>query len=143
MKPEVLFITNYWLSQKFQIPRRSNLRPGLGRVGYVFFATGGAGYCISRALIDQMSPIAYKQFYKFGEIIHNGDDVALAGVVGHFLGVNITEIPTMNSEFDDLRNLTDAEMKEQVFKFNPSLFRHIWFHGIQFYLINSRSLLDL
>lgn len=55
-----------------------------------WFATGGAGFCISRALALKMLPIASSgKFVAIGDKIRFPDDVTMGFIVGKLLNLRI------------------------------------------------------
>ncbi|CAG7668618.1 unnamed protein product, partial [Allacma fusca] len=69
-----------------------------------WFATGGAGFCISRALALRMSPLASGgKFIKVCDRIQLPDDVTVGYIVGHLLGQNLTVIPQFHSHFETMK----------------------------------------
>ncbi|XP_061686714.1 beta-1,3-N-acetylglucosaminyltransferase lunatic fringe-like [Syngnathoides biaculeatus] len=78
-----------------------------------WFATGGAGFCLSRALAIKMRPWASKgAFLSTAERIHLPDDCTVGYIVGALLGVGLTRSPLFHSHLESLALLTRVE--EQV-----------------------------
>jgi fringe protein len=69
-----------------------------------WFATGGAGFCLSRALALRMSPLASGgKFTKICDRIQLPDDVTVGYIAGHLLGQNLTVIPQFHSHFETMK----------------------------------------
>ncbi|ODM92155.1 Fringe glycosyltransferase, partial [Orchesella cincta] len=69
-----------------------------------WFATGGAGFCLSRALAKRMSPVASGgKFTDLCDSIQLPDDVTMGYIAGHLLGRNLTVIPQFHSHFETMR----------------------------------------
>lgn len=79
------------------------------------FATGGAGFCISRALALKMLPIAgFGKFMSIGDRIGLPDDVTMGYIIEHLLKVPLTVIETFHSHLEPMDILPKETFKEQV-----------------------------
>lgn len=79
------------------------------------FATGGAGFCISRALALKMLPIAgFGKFMSIGDRIGLPDDVTMGYIIEHLLKVPLTVIDTFHSHLEPMDILPRESFKEQV-----------------------------
>ncbi|CAG5105122.1 Oidioi.mRNA.OKI2018_I69.chr1.g1853.t1.cds [Oikopleura dioica] len=75
------------------------------RTGRIHFATGGAGWCLSKPLVNQLRDIdLMEEARKLG----TPDDVTLGAVVGD-MGVSITEVHQFHSHLEGLQWLTSPE----------------------------------
>ncbi|XP_038064124.1 beta-1,3-N-acetylglucosaminyltransferase radical fringe-like [Patiria miniata] len=80
-----------------------------------WFATGGAGVCISRSLALKMSPYAgIGGFPQICNRINLPDDVSIAFLIVDLLGVPLTKISDMHSHLAMLRNLNENQIKRAV-----------------------------
>ncbi|XP_077428230.1 beta-1,3-N-acetylglucosaminyltransferase lunatic fringe-like isoform X2 [Vanacampus margaritifer] len=78
-----------------------------------WFATGGAGFCLSRGLAIKMRPWASDgAFLSTAERIRLPDDCAVGYIVGALLGVGLTRSPLFHSHLESLALLT--RVHEQV-----------------------------
>ncbi|XP_019717834.1 beta-1,3-N-acetylglucosaminyltransferase lunatic fringe-like [Hippocampus comes] len=78
-----------------------------------WFATGGAGFCLSRGLAIKMGPWARDgAFLSTAERIRLPDDRAVGYIVGAMLGVGLTRSPLFHSHLESLALLT--RVHEQV-----------------------------
>ncbi|XP_077379804.1 beta-1,3-N-acetylglucosaminyltransferase lunatic fringe-like [Festucalex cinctus] len=78
-----------------------------------WFATGGAGFCLSRGLAMKMRPWASEgAFSSTAERIRLPDDCAVGYIVGALLGVGLTRSPLFHSHLESLALLT--RVHEQV-----------------------------
>lgn len=79
------------------------------------FATGGAGFCISRALALKMLPLAgFGRFMTIGDRIGLPDDVTMGYIIEHLLKVPLTVIETFHSHLEPMDILPKETFKEQV-----------------------------
>lgn len=84
------------------------------KISFVF-ATGGAGFCISRALALKMLPIAgFGKFMSIGDHIGLPDDVTMGYIIEHLLKVPLTVIETFHSHLEPMDILPKETFKEQV-----------------------------
>ncbi|XP_055950501.1 fringe glycosyltransferase-like [Argiope bruennichi] len=89
-----------------------------------WFATGGAGFCISRALALKMLPIASGgKFISIGEKIRLPDDVTMGYIIEHILQKKLTVIDLFHSHFEPMKFLKQDSFSEQV-SFSYSRFGH-------------------
>jgi len=96
------------ISQPLEIMDRLVL-PEHRRVRF-WFATGGAGFCISRSLAEKMRPwIEEGKFKKLADDIRLPDDVAVGYVIEVLLGVKLQQIPQLHSHLEALRLVTDFD----------------------------------
>ncbi|XP_031620624.1 fringe glycosyltransferase [Contarinia nasturtii] len=84
------------------------------KISFVF-ATGGAGFCISRTLALKMLPIAgFGKFMSIGDRIGLPDDVTMGYIIEHLLKVPLTVIETFHSHLEPMDILPKETFKEQV-----------------------------
>lgn len=76
-----------------------------------WFATGGAGFCLSQSLAQKMMPIiGGGRFESVGEKIRLPDDVAMGYVAEHLLKVPLTVVEDFHSHMEPHKMLpTDPD----------------------------------
>jgi len=80
-----------------------------------WFATGGAGFCLSRALVSRMNPyITGGQFKTIGNEIRLPDDVTLGFIVDYLLDVPVTVIHTFHSHLEPLKSIKFERLSQQI-----------------------------
>ncbi|KAK3915219.1 Fringe glycosyltransferase, partial [Frankliniella fusca] len=80
-----------------------------------WFATGGAGFCLSRALALKMLPVAGGgKFISIGEKIRLPDDVTMGYVIEHLLRKPLTVIDQFHSHFEPMKFIEQEKMHEQI-----------------------------
>ena len=80
-----------------------------------WFATGGAGFCLSRALALKMIPIASGgKFISIGEKIRLPDDVTLGYIVEHLLAKRLTVIDTLHSHLEPMKFIKASALSQQI-----------------------------
>ena len=90
------------------------LKPPHKKISFVF-ATGGAGFCISRALSLRMLPIAgVGKFQSIGDRIGLPDDVTMGYIVEYLLNVPLTVIEKFHSHLEPMGFLHTETFKEQI-----------------------------
>ncbi|GFR07393.1 fringe glycosyltransferase [Trichonephila clavata] len=89
-----------------------------------WFATGGAGFCISRALALKMLPIASGgKFISIGEKIRLPDDVTMGYIIEHILQKKLTVVDLFHSHFEPMKFLKQESFVDQI-SFSYSRFGH-------------------
>lgn len=80
-----------------------------------WFATGGAGFCISRALAIKMMPLANNgKFVAIGDKIRFPDDVTLGFIVEYLLKVPLTVVNPFHSHLERMDHIEIEEFRDQV-----------------------------
>ncbi|XP_011496877.1 PREDICTED: fringe glycosyltransferase isoform X1 [Ceratosolen solmsi marchali] len=80
-----------------------------------WFATGGAGFCISRALALKMTPVAGGgKFITVGDRIRLPDDVTMGYIIEHMLKKQLTVIDQFHSHLEILKFLNKDTFHDQV-----------------------------
>ncbi|KAJ6219378.1 hypothetical protein RDWZM_005190 [Blomia tropicalis] len=80
-----------------------------------WFATGGAGFCISKALALKMVPIASEgRMISVGEKIRLPDDVTVGYIVEHILSKQLTVVLQFHSHLESMALLPNASLSEQI-----------------------------
>lgn len=80
-----------------------------------WFATGGAGFCISRSLAFKMMPIAGGgKFISVGEKIRLPDDVTLGYIIEHLLRKKLTVVEEFHSHLEPMRFVNTDTLARQV-----------------------------
>lgn len=74
-----------------------------------WFATGGAGFCLSRGLALKMKPWASDgSFMTTAEHIHLPDDCTVGYIVEALLGASLTRCPLFHSHLENLALVSDV-----------------------------------
>ncbi|KAG1687145.1 Fringe glycosyltransferase [Nymphon striatum] len=86
-----------------------------------WFATGGAGFCISRPLALKMLPIAGGgRFISVGERIGLPDDVTMGYIIEHMMKRKLTVIKKFHSHLESMKLIEHDDLYDQVtFSYNP------------------------
>ncbi|XP_055327518.1 fringe glycosyltransferase-like [Paramacrobiotus metropolitanus] len=88
-----------------------------------WFATGGAGFCLSHGLVEKMKPLTSGgKFMSIGEKIRLPDDVTIGYIVEHLLKVPLTIIERFHSHLEPLY-LMDLETLKTQISFGYSTYR--------------------
>ncbi|XP_064595659.1 fringe glycosyltransferase-like [Liolophura sinensis] len=84
-----------------------------------WFATGGAGFCISRSLALKMSPHASGgRLMTVGEKIRLPDDCTIGYIIHHVLGKRLTVIQNLHSHLEALWLLRDGLSSQITFSYS-------------------------
>ncbi|KFR12269.1 Beta-1,3-N-acetylglucosaminyltransferase lunatic fringe, partial [Opisthocomus hoazin] len=82
---------------------------------HFWFATGGAGFCISRGLALKMSPWASGgHFMSTAEKIRLPDDCTIGYIIESVLGVKLIRSNLFHSHLENLHQVPKAEIHKQV-----------------------------
>ncbi|KAK2714739.1 hypothetical protein QYM36_009081, partial [Artemia franciscana] len=93
-----------------EILNRENLTQKLS----FWFATGGAGFCVSRALALKMMPIVGGgRITTIGENIRLPDDVTMGYIIEHLLKVRLSVIEEFHSHLEPMKFLKPEKLSEQ------------------------------
>ncbi|XP_069511419.1 beta-1,3-N-acetylglucosaminyltransferase radical fringe [Ambystoma mexicanum] len=80
-----------------------------------WFATGGAGFCISRGLALKMSPWAsLGNFISTAEMVRLPDDCTIGYIIEGLLDVKMQHIPLFHSHLENLQRLPIQSVLQQV-----------------------------
>uniref|UniRef100_A0A8C8S6U9 Beta-1,3-N-acetylglucosaminyltransferase n=1 Tax=Pelusios castaneus TaxID=367368 RepID=A0A8C8S6U9_9SAUR len=80
-----------------------------------WFATGGAGFCISRGLALKMSPWAsLGNFISTAERVRLPDDCTIGYIIEGLLGVKLLHSPLFHSHLENLQRLRGESVLQQV-----------------------------
>lgn len=80
-----------------------------------WFATGGAGFCLSRSLAYKMIPIASGgRFISICEGIRLPDDVSIGFIAEHLLKTKLTVVEEFHSHLEQMKFLRPSTLREQV-----------------------------
>ncbi|GLV41719.1 fringe [Carabus blaptoides fortunei] len=80
-----------------------------------WFATGGAGFCVSRALALKMIPIASAgKFISTGEKIRLPDDVTMGYIIEHKLKKPLTVVDQFHSHLEPMKFLRRDTLYDQI-----------------------------
>ncbi|XP_076121025.1 beta-1,3-N-acetylglucosaminyltransferase lunatic fringe [Alosa pseudoharengus] len=120
----VKLLSNYPHTQDMYIGKPSLDRPieATERLGdnkmrpvNFWFATGGAGFCVSRGLALKMSPWASGgHFMNTAEKIRLPDDCTVGYIVESVLGVPLTRSNLFHSHLENLQQVSKSELHKQV-----------------------------
>ncbi|XP_050526409.1 fringe glycosyltransferase isoform X2 [Daktulosphaira vitifoliae] len=81
-----------------------------------WFATGGAGFCLSRALVLKMAPISGNgRLMAIGDRIGLPDDVSVGYVIEHLLKIHLTRIEQFHSHLEPMRLIKKEIFAEQCY----------------------------
>ncbi|XP_062553345.1 fringe glycosyltransferase [Armigeres subalbatus] len=91
-----------------------------------WFATGGAGFCISRALALKMLPIASSgKFVAIGDKIRFPDDVTMGFIIEHTLNVPLTVVDAFHSHLEPMEFIRPETFHDQV-SFSYARMKNEW-----------------
>ncbi|XP_040001205.1 beta-1,3-N-acetylglucosaminyltransferase manic fringe isoform X1 [Xiphias gladius] len=80
-----------------------------------WFATGGAGFCLSRRLAEKMAPWASgSQFEKTSATIRLPDDCTVGFIVEKRLGISMVHCPLFHSHLENLLLISHRSIPHQV-----------------------------
>ncbi|XP_014240426.1 fringe glycosyltransferase [Cimex lectularius] len=80
-----------------------------------WFATGGAGFCLSRALALKMMPIASGgRFMGIGEKIRLPDDVTMGYIIEHLLKKPLTVVDQFHSHLEPMKFIAQDTFHDQI-----------------------------
>ncbi|XP_018557525.1 beta-1,3-N-acetylglucosaminyltransferase lunatic fringe [Lates calcarifer] len=80
-----------------------------------WFATGGAGFCVSRGLALKMSPWASGgHFMNTAEKIRLPDDCTIGYIIESVLGVPLTRSNLFHSHLENLQQVSRSEIHKQI-----------------------------
>ena len=80
-----------------------------------WFATGGAGFCLSRSLATKMLPIAGGgRFETVGDKIRLPDDVTMGYIADHLLQTPLTVVEEFHSHLEPQRFITEHKLSDQI-----------------------------
>lgn len=80
-----------------------------------WFATGGAGFCLSRSLVSKMTPfVKGGQFKTIADEIRLPDDVTLGYIVDYMLNVPVTVIHHFHSHLEPLKSIRFEKLAQQI-----------------------------
>ncbi|XP_037907215.1 fringe glycosyltransferase [Hermetia illucens] len=91
-----------------------------------WFATGGAGFCLSRALTLKMLPIAGGgKFINIGDRIRFPDDVTMGFIIEHLLKVPLTVVDNFHSHLEPMEFIRPETFHDQV-SFSYARMKNEW-----------------
>lgn len=123
VKTLVKLLSNYPHTQDMYIGKPSLDRPieATERLGdkmrpvNFWFATGGAGFCISRGLALKMSPWASGgHFMNTAEKIRLPDDCTIGYIIDSVLGAPLTRSSLFHSHLENLQQVSKSEVHKQI-----------------------------
>ncbi|KAL1491921.1 hypothetical protein ABEB36_012441 [Hypothenemus hampei] len=80
-----------------------------------WFATGGAGFCLSRALTLKMMPLASDgKFISIGERIRLPDDVTMGYIIEHMLKKPLTVVDEFHSHLEPMKFIRRDLVADQI-----------------------------
>ena len=77
------------------------------------FGTGGAGFCLSRPLVERMGEMV-DTFATVGDTIRLPDDVTVGYIAEVVLGVPLSEVDTFHSHLESLRRVVRENLEKQI-----------------------------
>jgi len=77
------------------------------------FGTGGAGFCLSRPLVERMGELV-TNFASTGDTIRLPDDVTVGYIAEVLMGVPLTQLETLHSHLEPLRRVDRHMLEDQV-----------------------------
>ncbi|VDN19442.1 unnamed protein product [Gongylonema pulchrum] len=90
-------------------------RPSTVGPAKFWFATGGAGFCLSKSLLAKMSSyVRNGGFKEIGEYLRLPDDVSLGYLIEHLLNVKLTVSYKFHSHLEDLAEIREADLHKQI-----------------------------
>ena len=90
---------------RLQLPEKKTVK--------FWFATGGAGFCISRGLAEKMRPFVVDgQFQELSNTIRLPDDVTMGYLMEILLEIPLTQVSLFHSHLEPLRTIKD--IKKQI-----------------------------
>ncbi|GAB1290408.1 Beta-1,3-N-acetylglucosaminyltransferase lunatic fringe [Apodemus speciosus] len=93
---------------------------------HFWFATGGAGFCISRGLALKMGPWASGgHFMSTAERIRLPDDCTIGYIIEALLGVPLIQSSLFHSHLENLQQVPTTQLHEQV-TLSYSMFENKW-----------------
>jgi fringe protein len=111
--------TEDWYLGKASVPEPLELPPisasSPAPVRRFWFATGGAGFCLSRHLVERMRPwIVDGGFRQLAKAIRLPDDVTLGYLVEVLLGGRLTHVAALHSHLERLEGLGPPELAAAI-----------------------------
>ncbi|OZC10504.1 Fringe-like protein [Onchocerca flexuosa] len=80
-----------------------------------WFATGGAGFCLSKSLLAKMSSyVRNGGFEELGEFLRLPDDVSLGYLIEHLLKVKLTVLDKFHSHLENLDEINKNDIHKQI-----------------------------
>uniref|UniRef100_A0A914CQL1 Fringe n=1 Tax=Acrobeloides nanus TaxID=290746 RepID=A0A914CQL1_9BILA len=80
-----------------------------------WFATGGAGLCLSRSVIHKLATYVKNHGFKhLGHRIQSPDDVTLGYLLEHLLNIRLTIIDKFHSHFELLDGISEKKLHSQI-----------------------------
>ena len=77
------------------------------------FGTGGAGFCLSRPLVERMGELV-NNFAMTGDTIRLPDDVTVGYIAEVVMGVPLTQVETLHSHLEPLRRVERDLLGEHI-----------------------------
>ncbi|XP_017274154.1 beta-1,3-N-acetylglucosaminyltransferase manic fringe [Kryptolebias marmoratus] len=91
------------------------LRGNATRKVQFWFATGGAGFCLSQRLAEKMSPWASgSRFEQTSATIRLPDDCTVGFIVEKRLGISMVHCPLFHSHLENLQLISQRSIPQQV-----------------------------
>jgi hypothetical protein len=109
--------TEDWYLGKASVPEPLELPPlsASPSVRRFWFATGGAGFCLSRHLAERMRPwIVDGRFRQLANAIRLPDDVTVGYLVEVLLGGRLTHVAALHSHLERLEGLGPPELAAAI-----------------------------
>ncbi|XP_040570024.1 beta-1,3-N-acetylglucosaminyltransferase manic fringe [Lepeophtheirus salmonis] len=82
---------------------------------HFWFATGGAGFCVTRTMVLKMAPYASGgKFIETGDKFWFPDDVTFGYIVEHLLGDRLTVVPEFHSHLESMKSIKEESLPNQI-----------------------------
>lgn len=103
-----------WYLGRTSTPKPLQIRTKFQKTTF-WFATGGAGFCLSRALVLKMAPISGNgKLMAIGDRIGLPDDVSVGYVIEHLLKIQLTRVEQFHSHLEPMRLIKKDLFNEQL-----------------------------
>ena len=111
-----------WYLGKVSIPKKLEVLDRLQlpekKTVKFWFATGGAGFCISRGLAEKMRPFVVDgKFQELSDTIRLPDDVTMGYLMEILLKIPLTQVSLFHSHLEPLRSIKDFD-KQITFSYS-------------------------
>ncbi|XP_013785628.1 fringe glycosyltransferase-like [Limulus polyphemus] len=105
----------YFGKPSIRVPLKIPDRENTQKIISFWFATGGAGFCISNALALKMMPIASSgRFMNVCEKIRLPDDVTMGYIIEHVLKKKLTVIEHFHSHLEPMNLIKPETFEDQI-----------------------------
>jgi fringe protein len=103
-----------WYLGRTSTPKPLQIRSKSQKISF-WFATGGAGFCLSRAFVLKMAPISGNgKLMAIGDRIGLPDDVSVGYVIEHLLKIQLTIVEQFHSHLEPMKLIKKDQFSEQL-----------------------------